>query len=492
MEMRQLTAWEAKEHAGLLAIETKEWHQKRLVAEDPNTKAEALKHIADDVAAADRIASRTKNDAINQQNPADLVIEALVAHPNTPPLTTVVLLNRFPCPSRAFCNSPIAPFLPLELPDFANRLRGNTIFSLLREEHVPLSIIRAITYLPYPTKGIVPSLDEQLWEVNLHVVLTGEIHNQAEFEEQFVNYWRNLIFGRIVPPIPAETVTGREQQKDDNYFRRINANRFCDLYETGLIPEWLGNLPFAVKPSPFRRMAIAAVRKWLRFETVHGSLEERELWAEIAPNLASQYELAKLLQKNATPDDLARLAMMEKSDESSLHKAIAAHPNTTPDVMKMLLRDERFGRDVQRILTAHPKVSTDIIEILTQSSDAEVRRLARRHSLASANACNVSRKKALDCARREGASPCELLVACLHGLLSVERLVECGVGIASYTRMLAAIGLPATPTLLSNVANVKADKNVELDLLEHLSHDGNRLVRWVAQSRLSNSVFTLN
>lgn len=40
--METLTAWERKERDGLLALETEEWREKRLIAEDPDTTGDIL------------------------------------------------------------------------------------------------------------------------------------------------------------------------------------------------------------------------------------------------------------------------------------------------------------------------------------------------------------------------------------------------------------------------------------------------------------------
>lgn len=81
MEHRPLTTWEQKERDGLLAHETDEWREKRLVAEDPNTSGEVLVNLYEDIVA--HWTRNTRNDDYKTHDQPDTLAETLAAHPNT-------------------------------------------------------------------------------------------------------------------------------------------------------------------------------------------------------------------------------------------------------------------------------------------------------------------------------------------------------------------------------------------------------------------------
>ena len=163
-----LTTWEAKERAGLLALETKKWREKRRIAEDPNTTAEMLDKMTDyyNIATDWRSAS--------EYNEYALVADALLAHPNTPPdccsaLIGIDLLHNY----RAFCSNPAASLLILEIPDFWDWYEVNSCQQLLREEMLPLIAVQVFS------RNEDAAVAES---ARLHIAMAGEIQNQREGE----------------------------------------------------------------------------------------------------------------------------------------------------------------------------------------------------------------------------------------------------------------------------------------------------------------------
>lgn len=84
-----LTVWEAKERAGLLALETEKWREKRLLAEDPDTTADVLHQMGRDIAEVSKISIGKREE----WKKGFLLCEAVAAHPNTPPGLLLELFN---------------------------------------------------------------------------------------------------------------------------------------------------------------------------------------------------------------------------------------------------------------------------------------------------------------------------------------------------------------------------------------------------------------
>ncbi len=167
MEARQLTVWEAKERASLLALETDEWREKRRTAEDPNTTADVLDLLcsaAEDFAHENLLSEYYYNEVC-------LVTNAVLAHPNTPPRSILSIFSEiFLDSNRAFCNNPMTPFLVLEIPDFWVRLDLDVAENLLREEGLP----------PVAVSVFSGSSEAVSKSARLHIATAGEIQSQYE------------------------------------------------------------------------------------------------------------------------------------------------------------------------------------------------------------------------------------------------------------------------------------------------------------------------
>ena len=478
--MHEMTKWEKREYARLLATETPEWREKRRVAEDPNTTSEMLAQLAGEAAN-----ERQSHEASYQAGtPSSLLACALAAHPNTPPFVFAGMLTYSPLVVRALCGNPVVPLLFLETPDFAKHLRSpGRRYCLLQSENAPPVLARAIANLPYPSPETNSGIAEELWEANLHIAVAGKVQSHREWEMQFKEYWR-VLFSRCI----SVEKSAEETKHDYEYWsRRSDAHLYSDLYETGLIPAWVGNEPLGVTFSKQEELLIPEAQQWLRFEAAPNSTEERTLWAKIAPDFTDDFNLAAFLRADATEKQLTTLADKEPLEKGgNLRGIIASHPNTTPRVMARLLQTKSWGFDL-RLLVQRPDVTFEIIAELTQCSDAEARRLARRHPDAPKDACSRSRIAALTPLDTQIYGPVfRGFLVILYGGLDLKTLEDYATGFISFMRLSAALALPARPVPLPG--NDAADLTTR-DLLDHLAHDGNRLVRYAAQTRLADPDF---
>ena len=169
------TKWERKERDGLLAQEPAEWREKRLIAEDPDTTGETLARLVEVI--SDTCAYCTMGE-VPYANKLALLVDAVLAHPNTPPRALLRLVYLFASNNyRPFCRNPIVPFLPLEMPDFWEEMgdeQGGDFIPcvlLLKEEDLPRAAARAFSLCPYPFVAEAAAF---------HIVLSGEVKTHEE------------------------------------------------------------------------------------------------------------------------------------------------------------------------------------------------------------------------------------------------------------------------------------------------------------------------
>ena len=222
------SAWEEKERICLLARESEERRGKRIRAEHPHTPADVL----------DQLAADARDD--------DLLAVALATHPNVRPQTVLQLLKRdspdwigsYHTPAfRAFCQNPVTPFLPLEVPGIWNTLSASLCLRLLREPDLPLLAVHAFRQNSDP---IVAG------EATLHIALAGPLPTGREGEQSITAFWQAACL--------TQSETCWEYCPDDWKIQ---------LAKLGLIPYWaagigldgdgVNNPPHLVKKFPSRR-----------------------------------------------------------------------------------------------------------------------------------------------------------------------------------------------------------------------------------------------
>ena len=486
------TAWERKLREHRLKNEPRQIRAWREEAENPKTTGERLTYLY----------RQLSDYKINQEGNPTIAKEALARHPTTPPDVLLKLIEDSNMLfsgeyTGAFCENPVAPFLLLEMPDFVSRLN---ISYLLREESVPLPLLRSAAAQTKSNQGRYEN------EMGLHIALAGEIQTVSEGEAQIKAFWQNRIAYDAARLDEAVEDVGerRRRHKELNAILQINA----DMVELGLAPAWVNEPPLGVEPvAP--ELALEA-KQWLEWKVAFDSPEEQDLWARIAPKFADRPELAACARAHADEEALVTLAKEPKSHTGCLHEVLAAHPNATPAVFTALFQSgtppTRTSLHVVRLVATHLNASTELLTKLVQFQDAEVRRLARRHKNAPANALDLSRQALFGCWSKNlwgyrywgyekyEIRPFELFIGGLYGGLPLDWLHLCGTGWSSQLRLTAAFALPTEQTAFPNdEENMYADPSeaieagcTTLDLLQHLARDGNRLVRWAAQARLAD------
>lgn len=205
------TEWKTKEQAALLERETNEQRDNRSIAEDPNTPASVLEKITRQALHArfhDRFAWFRHQDEIRKQQEADggeadpalwkrapwrhseLLLQAVAAHPNTPPALLIELIGLAPLiaqATRAFFSNPVVPFLLLEQPGFLNQMDGGCQMLLLREEiALPLFVRMLADDIGVAQESAVQEA------ARMHVSLAGELPGEEAARAALRNYRENV------------------------------------------------------------------------------------------------------------------------------------------------------------------------------------------------------------------------------------------------------------------------------------------------------------
>lgn len=451
----ELTEWDAKMQARRRTNERPETRQLREAAEGPGAAASTLIEIWGKTWRLWRM-NGTKNDM-----GVVLAMEAVACHPNAPP---DVLWDLYPVCARAFCANPIAPLVLLETPDFVDHLSHEMGNAILREEAAPPALVSVIA-------GSKTGKDGSEREARLHIALSGEVETQTEWETALNTYWQQFC-QQFVPP-----------RKDNETRDLIYAHWHCDLAELGLAPAWFMEPLLWIEPTVELR---PDANEWLRFACSPNSPEEQALWAKIAPAFKDKPGLAKHLRKTATPFDLMALVHMPGSERGVLREIITAHPSATETVLVSLSR-AKYVKPVREHIAASPHAPTALLEKLAQDEDPLVRRLVRRNPNAPPRARALSRRAALKQTRTQAGS-LSLFVQFaggLHGAFERDDLALRGQSDGFASRLSAALFLSTKPAPL----NRDPANRTSRDLLRHLARDGNRLVRWAAQTRLRDPGF---
>ena len=183
------------------------------IARDPNVTANELEAVADEAMAYLDARWYPTNGCV-------LVLEAVAAHPATPPACFNRLFLRTPVARRAFCRNPVAPFLLLENPDFVASLHEHSQRELLCEADLPSAYVQLLAADGGPARAA--DIQET---ARLHVAFAGEARTQTEWEMQARNLYRKI---------------AREATES------VVRERLAELVELGLLPPWAdGGRPFA-------------------------------------------------------------------------------------------------------------------------------------------------------------------------------------------------------------------------------------------------------
>ena len=445
-----LTTWEEKERAGLLALETDEWREKRIAAEDPNTTADVLEHFSEEALGA-RKEVKHRNEVASQRTKgeywrkSDLLLESLAVHPNTPPCALAEIVDVTPLITRAFCHNPITPFLLLEEPNFLTGLGSVKQQYLLCHTDAPLLYVRMLTM-----KNSTASHWTQK-AAQMHVALAGEVATVNEWRRQVCDFWR-----------------GECARAEDPMLRHW----YADFVEMGLVPSWAnGSEPPAVGLVSF--YFAESLDKWFQCQHPPGSAEEEILLKRICARIQDKDILARALRSSATSADICALLHTPSGDTRIAHHAVLRHPL----VQRGYLGDAQAGQ----------QSLSNVLMYLVQSLYPDVRRLARRHPDAPANAAEISRAAFIQHVEKRRSAPPELgvFIASLYKAYQQKDLPD-KADSGHWTHRLEAALLA---NAWDNSLLIDDYGRTARDLLQHLAHDGNRLVRWAAQTRLADPDF---
>ncbi len=443
------TAWDAKEQAGLLGLETDEWREKRLIADAPDTTADVLERFSGEALAFHNKAKH-RNEAAPQKTKSehwrksDLLLEALAAHPNTPPHALAELVGTTPFITRAFCHNPATPFLLLEEPNFLTDLGSIKQEYLLCHTEVPLLYIRMLAL----GNGAENHWTQQA--ARMHVALSGEVADVTEWQQQIGDFWRDEC-------ALAEDPTLRQW--------------YADFVEMGLVPSWANGVgPPAAGLVPF--YLAESMDEWFEYRHAPGSPEEEVLLKQFCIRNQDKVVMASGLRAEATPADMCALLDTPGYSAMISHHAVSRHP-----LVQGYSDNAEAGQDNL----------SDVLMRLVQSTYPDVRRVARRHPVAPVNATEISRAAFIRHVEKRSSTPPELgvFIASLHGAYRQKDLPDKADSGHWTHRLEAALLADAR----DNAPLEDPYGRTARDLLHHLTSDANRLVRWAAQARLANPTF---
>ena len=397
---------------------------------------------------------------------ASCVLEAVASHPNAPPELLLEILEAAPYAARAFCQNPVTPLLRLELPDFPLQLTYNSRLALLREEAAPPAFVSMIAEEPAPQRAFEEAQAKPVRvAAQLHVCFETQT---ADWQTGVRDYWKQTCARAS----------------------RAEAEWYADLVEIGLAPSWTARN--AAAPAS-KRTDYPFLNEWFRYapQTAASAAHEAALLQQIGPSVTDKRLLSRALGPKGTANDLILLANVVPDKRGLVLQAIFQHAGTNADVLRALAAR---GYLVEQLLL-HPEMDAIYLrELLLNHSTPNVRRLARRHPNAPSEAAELSRRSYKDRARNNhetGCPPLVSFVASLHfgTAYRTDALIKKAESLQWTERMGAVLIAAQNPDALHGDFAGRTCA----DLLFHLSHDGNRLVRAAARTYVSNpnTVFEL-
>ena len=419
------------------------------IAADSNTPGSVLETVAREALQNFDVSYNRAVDACFS------VLEAVAAHPNTPPAILTELIQRSPIFCRAFCRNPVAPFILLEQPFFLSDLSEVSQLALLREGDVPALFVQMLA-----AEGGTAQTNAVRNAARLHVRSKSAKIGQ-NWQEALENYWRTECAETRNPTV-----------------RHWHA----DLVELGLAPAWASGKNGRAEPvHPPRFASLPVVDEWLRFKHAEGSAQRTAMMKRLAPKAEDREALAWSLRQNATPGDLRDALNGQGSPPNWITETVLRHPSVSGDLIAEIMEDCAAEA---RFVAGLPQTPTAILTDLLRSIDPYVRRLARRHPNAPRDAREIGRQVIFDFTSQmvEMPSPFVSFVAALNrGQRRGDSAKK--VEHALWTQRLeAALAAPNSGALLPG----DPAQRTGCDLLQHLSGDGNVFVRAVARAKLSD------
>ena len=241
---------------------------------------------------------------------------AIACNPNTPVKTLLDVGSDYP---HEFLRNPALPLLLLEQPDLPERLQP-LVPALLRCEEAPATLLRALAASASLATGLYV-----LDLINLHVQSSGEL--PTSFEQD--SHHEELIWSGL---IEARHISGK----------------LMKLYTLpDFLPPWF--------------LALLA-------EATHWDWTERDIY-RIREGLARCPDTPASI--------LCDLGARKYKGWRQVHRRLALHPRTPPDILALLSRDYDIG--VDRALAYNPHTPTPTLETLATFHETAVRRAVARN-----------------------------------------------------------------------------------------------------------------
>ena len=435
--------WEtsAREKARRAAWENTPDGALRREAQNPDTTGPRLREIAEPVI--------KRKSYVGDNSVEQWVLEAVASHPNVPlGVAYQLLATRTDALVRAFFANPIAPLVLLEKPDFITSFSPLMQPRLLAQEQMPAVFVQQLTRSPNEAVGEA---------ARLHIAFAGEA-GANEWQDAVRDYFRAFC------------------ARADPKMRQWHA----DLVELGLAPSW------AADPLPPLLLAPrkAVLDEWYTFRHAPQSEREETLCRRIARSAEPPF-VAHALRPDATPDDLLALVTQTGLQTKLTGLAVLRHSAATPDLIRTVL--EMDAAYFSPAAACHPLMPAEVIAGFLHSPVPEIRRTARAHPNAPEGAVAASLRPVLKLAndkthRPEGAFVSLIQALHRHGR---GRFLDAQTNASEWTKRLEAVLMIPTSEIKTPVTAFREGRTMR-DALLHLSHDGNRIVRAAAKTRLAN------
>lgn len=386
--------------------------------------------------AAEPKTTSTKPESIakNPNTPADTlralytksfgrtVLAAIARNPNTPLDLLTKLITEGHAPD--FCKNPIAPFVLLEKPDFLNAFDVKTQMSLLACPAAPAALVQVLA--TSGSSGMVMS------EAEFHIALSGPLALD-EWDTAFRTICRNSCKN-------PSTV-------DD-------AQYIADFVELGLLPQWADTL--------------ASVPQW------NDTFLSATLVGETQDD-AGAIALVRAFASDVDPRILYDLAYSSRHNNNRTIALAICLCNNAPAEALQYTAHETVRQSFWA--ASHPNANPETLRHLITHKSPAVRRTARHHLNAPANASDISRGAVLE---KGTELPFWYLITGVREKLPVGDIRMRFHASYWITRLSAVFALTNGQTRLT------AERR---EMLVDLSRDANRFVRAAAQAGLADPTY---
>lgn len=404
---------------------------------------------------------RLREMALDLRPEGRRVREALASNPSTPPEALAKLLWDVPA---AFCRNPVAPLLPLEVPEFVEKLTAGSVRRMLGSARAPLPLVAQATI------GNPKWPSDVAEAARLHVTQGVEVPD-AGWADRVRGYWQEYmrpvsskISAAADPVFGGGRTVGVEQRR---------RHELLELTELTTVPKWM--VCAAGEDDP---LADADYAGFLRRAGSRSAVRDMERAHKEPPlgepvqNLRSAGDRLLSFVAAAFSRSIPSSFLEAWSEHHPWYALAAAqNPNASPELLLKLVRHE----------------------------DPAVRRAALRHPATPAGAREICRlllfRRAFDTGNpfhnhywQQSLPEAPWLLVRFMAMLEAPETVRrplwhrLGHSPLWQDRLGVAVSIGPRPS-------GKPPRPRHLVLLQHLSQDGNLLVRASARARLRGETF---